>query len=496
MKVCRYILVFAALAWTSVALGQVTRRQTGNALDANYSLTSGRFNTPGQSGRRIDGNLFVTGQVTGGFQFRGNVGYVAPNQLRLDVPSAGLDDFVRGSVGVRQLMLGPRFYGPGIYLSPSQTAMGVAGIRRGLNRPGTSTPQATYISPAKARQLYDTAVTAYQPIDTEMGKRLRINPLISPLAAGSEETALSRRVKIAREKIGAFRPQVSPLFGLIRRQEPQEKDTEPADDTQRFGEERDGARPDKKAPSGAKQQPTGRQQELPLPNQDVFVDMLVGLNDISQDAEATTDVSPGLIGASRDSPDKTKTPGSVEVVSGKVVLHRLAGRSGDMFNHNMNRGEKALAAGNYYDAASYYGMAHILNRGNPLASVGASLAFFAADEPLSGAFHLRRAFEQFPPVMTTRVDVTKLLGGRAVKNGITRLESRLGAKATEADAPLYFLAAFIRSATGQQDKAAEYAKRLKTIAGQDKVYRAYADHLLKQRSPPAAAPKATAPRNK
>ena len=496
MKACRHLLAVVAVVWIAPARGQVVQTQFGRTLDANYNLASGRTNTYSQAGRAVDGNLYVTGQVTGGFQFRGGVGYVGANQLRLDLPSAGLDDFIRSSIGVGQLSAG-RSYGPATYLSPNQTAMGVAGIVNRLNRPGTSVPRATYVSPSQAKKLYDSAMAAYRPIASDVGNRLRVSPLIRPLISPSRTPSLNRLNKAPVAEMGAFRPEVNPLFGLLRSQEDLQDSHPPEEMQQAPGQQRDGDRVGSRisATSDESQEPSRPPEALPTPGQDVFLDMLIRLREIryrtDEDRESPI---PGEIrqhslaaesGApasedSGDGPDKEKTGLSAEQVAGQVVIHTLAGINRDQFNEHMTEAEKALANGAYYDAATHYDIARILDRSNPLALVGTTLALFAADEPRSSAFHLRRGFEQFPPLIETRVDINKLLNGRVVDSRITELERRLAGKSSPSDVSLFCLAAFVRSSMGQPDKAAEHAKRLKALAGDDKLYQAYAERLLGQ----------------
>lgn len=71
----------------------------GRALDANNRLGSGGFNKDPGVGRapRVDGNQIVTGNVTGGKEFRGPVGYTDPGAFRGATGDTISDRFIRSS---------------------------------------------------------------------------------------------------------------------------------------------------------------------------------------------------------------------------------------------------------------------------------------------------------------------------------------------------------------------------------------------------------------
>lgn len=82
--------------------------------------------------------------------------------------------------------------------------------------------------------------------------------------------------------------------------------------------------------------------------------------------------------------------------------------------------------------------------------------------------------------MTTGVDLNRLLGREIVETRIEQLEGRLTEQGEAAGAPRLFLAAFIRSAKGEPDKAVAHARKLKERS-RDRIHRAYAEALLKGR---------------
>ena len=516
MKTLWQTAIFVILVSAGVVYAQVRPVRGGQALDANYLVGSGGLNTIRYSTDRFDANLYVTGQVTGGFHFHGRQPYAGADQLRIDLPSAGMDPFIRGSVGIQQVLSGTS-YGPRGYFSPSRTVLSAGAITEGLNVPGTSIPTATYLPAMSARRLYDTAINAYKPVIPDVGHLLLYNPLIQPTLIGSPIQGVAGSSGQEFDS-GAARPAASALFGIL-----------PKSDQQRLADELVEARIARQTgrvesrvegriqpvPGGTEPNktdettiPGGRPGPLlpqtPKPDEDIFVDMLLTMEQMRAEAEERSMRQ----GQPEDKERKTQVPSqsdlenpdasgavvpttpterpAVRNVAGTIVLAGLAGRNRDLFNLNMSRAEKKLAEGEYYAAVGYYDVADILNRGNPLAPLGAGLALFAADEPLSAAFRLRQAMTRFPPLMETRVDVQQILGKSIVELRIGQLEQRLADSSNKDETPeppLVFLAAFIRSSMNQPEQAAKHAETLTKIAGEEKIYTLYADHLLKASSP-------------
>jgi len=94
---------------TSFASAQYRVGNDGRSLDASNRIGSNGYNsgpTVGATGA-VNGNQIVTGNVTGGREFRGNVGYGDPREFRGSTADVTSDRFIRGSSaapygGVRQ----------------------------------------------------------------------------------------------------------------------------------------------------------------------------------------------------------------------------------------------------------------------------------------------------------------------------------------------------------------------------------------------------------
>jgi hypothetical protein len=89
------------LAGSSPVVAQYRVGSDGRALDANNRIGSGGYNSGGTN-RPLgpSGNDIVTGNVTGGKQFRGNVPYTDAGAFRGRTSDFGSDTFVRESAGV------------------------------------------------------------------------------------------------------------------------------------------------------------------------------------------------------------------------------------------------------------------------------------------------------------------------------------------------------------------------------------------------------------
>jgi hypothetical protein len=500
-------------------LGQVALTQDGRALDANYLIGSGGINSVRRADRYLDGNLLITGQVTGGFEFRGRVPYAGADQLRLELPSAGLDNFIRGSAGLDQVQSGG-LYGPSPYLSPQRTVLGPSGIASGLTRPGTSVPQSAYVSAEQARQLIDSAVQAYTPLLPELSRQLRVDALVPSAVEVTPGLRPGALPTAERLQAGAIRPTASTLFGILREQDKQRL-AEELTEAERIRRERSVGEPLEarvEAPLPSPGPPTGRQPpaetprpepgepakpQLPQPGQDVFVDMLLALRQIRQAQEAGAqppEEQPPRRAQKRPGEteeEQAQQEAALEQTRERLILHGLAGGGKDLLNLRLARAQKLLAEGKYYEAAGQYELASVAGSGvspaDPRAWLGAALAFFAADEPLTSGYYLEQAMKRFPPLMEVAVDVKGLLGEKIVSLRIGQLEARIKQAGEKADASLVFLAGFIRSARGEPQAAREHAAALKRMAGADQLFRTYADYLLTGRVPTTGPTTAPAP---
>lgn len=133
------------------ALGQA-RVDTGNALDANNRVGSGGLNSGGSVyNQNALNNAIVTGNVTGGREFRGNVPYSPTNAFRGSLAGSGIDRFVANSAGTGGNYTAQNSFRARPFIGQSE---GI-GAPTGFQQVGNS-GAFVYNPPATDRQIGDT----------------------------------------------------------------------------------------------------------------------------------------------------------------------------------------------------------------------------------------------------------------------------------------------------------------------------------------------------
>src|SRR4051812_44637221 len=119
----------AVLLITPLSFAQQRVGEEGRALDANNRVGSGGYNSGPITGNLLlNGNNIVTGNVTGGREFRGNVPYTNQYEFRGPVAGQDFDRFIAGSAGAPQAYSAPQnflqtiepFYGQRLAAAPPQ----------------------------------------------------------------------------------------------------------------------------------------------------------------------------------------------------------------------------------------------------------------------------------------------------------------------------------------------------------------------------------------
>jgi len=87
------------LGFVSSASAQYRLGYDGKANEANNRVGSGG-NNPSKEGQAVNGNDIVTGNVTGGIEFRGHTNIRNPREFRGPSPGGMIDDFIKGSSSV------------------------------------------------------------------------------------------------------------------------------------------------------------------------------------------------------------------------------------------------------------------------------------------------------------------------------------------------------------------------------------------------------------
>ena len=523
-------------AWCAVAivllssplLGQSGAVQRGRAHDANPRVGSGGYNRPTGSHRRFDSQLYVTGQVSGLRSFRGTVGYFAPNQLNLDLPSGALSDFRRASVGLADILASDS-YRPAPYYDQATTAWRAAGIVAGRGRPGLNLSGIVPSVPASG-QLYVDARPAFRPIAPSSSGQVLATSLAIPRVVQVDETGWGVADYLKALQLGATaRPGGETLFGVLRPKERSQLVQELSEaaivgqaieagiDAQVVAEVDRAVRAEVGRPGEPTPSVPAPDEEAEPPqrsgfqaDQDVFLDLLRGLQeqrrleselrgqrDEKGEAVRTGSGDPMLRQIKRRAA-KRRAGGQAPAgaarrarrrplvglsSSGGVVLHSLAGRHQDMFNIAMSKAESKLKAGEYYRAADRYELAVTFNPKNPLARLGLGLALLGAGEPLAAGVSIRRAVELFPSVMEASLDIGAMMDMEVFRRRVVGLQKRIDHQGENPDLRLVFAAAFLHHSAGDDQKARTYARKLSAMAGEDQLLRSYARFVLTGRRP-------------
>jgi hypothetical protein len=509
------------VAFPFMVSAQVAQRNTGQSLDSNYQIGSGGYNTVtgGQGGvnSQLSSQNYITGQVYGLAGFQGPVPIEATNQLRVAVPSAVLGDFVRQTVGVPQVLANTA-YMTTPYYNPSNTVFNVQGITAGLTSPGSSAALGQS-SPVAIQRIYSQVTQAYLPI-------LPPQPGVAPTMSSPEGAAMTTTMNVAS------RPGANALFGV-----PQYvQGTELALEVRRFLEY--GGQQKQPATSGQESEvKIGGQETLggtdtreleastrggklggaPQANQDAYLDLLLTLQKqlLAQEKPKFAPVRPGEVPEETNpgtgnpgekqpgiepgvTPEKTPggatVPGTTPPYSGGskplvergktgIVIHGLAGLSPDSFNLYMNRAKVLMKEGKYYDASQEYEQAEVVDRSNPLAPLGASIAIFTAGEPFSAAIYLRKAMSLLPPLMETRLDVGSMVKLDDFEAQLRLLDQRMANNSGKTDPLLLYVSTFMHQSLGQTGQAKASAKLLQESNTRDKIFQAYATYVLTGQRP-------------
>ena len=507
----RAVAIAAGLIAAPIVVAQVNVTQSGQALDASPRVGSGGYN-PALGNRGFNSQLYVTGQVTGLGGFRGRTGYRASDELRLDLPSAQLETFQRQSVGVGDAAGRGRPYQAAPYYRRSSTALGLDAIASGRNQPGSNVPRRRGDPSSLSEQLYRDATRDYAGLMARRPRGLLFEDTVDYPGAGSNALGDG---SLGPSGHGAIDLYATGAINLPRARDRQELAKElhelfrveaitdaavQADVDAAVREPAEGLDDEGLVPLPRSSQqldaertlrggPDRRGGGVPGPDQDVLVDLLIHLRQ-----RANEGIGPQQ-GLATGEKEPTDTPGVsrriVEISkSGRIVIRALAGKGKGRFNQHMGEGDKLLREGKYYDAVREYNLATIINSANPMARMGLGLAYFAAGEPLTAAFQLRRAFRLLPSLMETRFEVRRIVSPAGFDSRMQEINHRIDEDRGRRERALLFLATFMNHNSGQRAKALQTAKLLDKLSKEDRVLQAYATHVLTGQRPGKARPAA------
>ncbi|MFW6154605.1 MAG: hypothetical protein ACOC95_05255 [Planctomycetota bacterium] len=449
----------------------------------------GTWTTPDRS----LGNLTVTGQVSGGFSFRGRVPYAGANELRLQLPTETIDTFRRDAMSLDRVRRGD-LYGPRPYTPPTRATYM---LRQAAQSPYAFDPITGSVDVSGAG-----GTILQRPERSEMIRDYAFTPILSQedlaqvvsQSDPSDFTPASEAPLSAVIPVEQDRPGASALFGMIQETQRrrlaesvldletlEDEDAEPPEAETDEAEIDDGAA-DTPADEGT--------AEMPRRPKNAFADLLAKLSQVGPDVSRPTDLRPGAKPPS-DSLEQLDTDPSSRVrgrratgalagaLSANVVVRDLAGTGGGLFNRYMAQGDELLRAGRFYRAASAYDRAQLIHTFNPLASLGAGLAYLGAGESHRASFQLRRSVRLLPDLVRVRVDVDNLVGADVIDRRVAELHNQVGETVEPVDMPHVFLLTFIYANRGDLDEAHRWAAELVPLADEgDNRLRDYATAVL------------------
>ena len=489
------ILTIAALLGVLAgdAAGQVRMISTGRVLDRNFRLGSGGVNAVRP--RRASSNLYITGQVTGGLSFRGRVPYVAQNELRLALPSEGLDDFRRDSAGLDRITSGDFYGGQAFYNTSTTVGPRGASIGRRVTGGATGLPTPQLVLPVRptvTARLYGDALAPFLvPSQPQTQANLWRVDLSVDVATASVVAAAAQL---------ETRPQISDVFGVLGEAESERIAAELAEGLTAGGGREAGPAPEVVRPGtggGTDVLPSGRREGgleggliAPVEDEDAFFEILIALQQHRQPPRDLASAPMPSAGGQQDAERLDAAPPGPSMFAGKrystivesidkqIVLRGLAGQGKNLFARLMRQAQEAMVGGKFYTAANRYESAWLIRRSDPLPAVGAGLAYPAAGEAYRASESLRVAITRFPPLMQVRLDVARLMGSAVAERRFGEIKDRLASPAAQTELPLVLLMTFLHANRGEAEEAKVWAGKLKPLVADNEALKAYVEYIL------------------
>lgn len=407
------------------------------------------------------GNFTVTGNVSGGSQFRGLVPYHSPTEFQGSMGTSDLSSFLRRSAPMN---LNRNQVTPQPYYLPSSTVSSI-------NRGGAS----GLITYSSIRENNGTGYFAAPAVTKNVPTGISNIPEVLPIYESDLTRPLSYKSRdlerivnydlMTREAQNDLKAALQKA-GEIKRRTNLEVNL-PAQALQK----------DKSIPSIPEPiKPMEKSKPLePLQPGEVRQELAKAQKAPSIYEQMLKEVSPekaAEIGETKKSQieqeyqtDKIEDPnaggfrsdlsqvGQETAEATKGVYETFATLSNDKFNYYMRSAEELLKQGQYYRAADAYTLASIYKPNDPLAYAGRAHALFASGEYMSSAYYLTMAINMFPQYVGFKVDLNAMIPDK------DRLESRIADVkqwAEKNNSPeLSFLLAYIYHQLGKDDEAAK-----------------------------------------
>jgi len=444
LKFVRGLLIILVCPVVGFSQHQVSLRS--DVLDASPQIGSGGYNRPVRRPFLNAGNLFITGNVTGGKSFQGFVPYTDPTQLRVGLGSGTLSRFERDSFGFGDFGLGRGPAGVRPYFNPSSTVLPLPSRQQGVAVPGGAAPlrpvlqnPPSYITvprPTERKKLQaptDILPPSVRPSDI-------LVPTFEPTEPVSEE-------------------QYEKLFTIYRdllEDEQQEEEL-----------------PEPTGPVISPEQPQTPPEEAQTPtkSEDTLSQLLIEAEEAAGEQEFRVLIGPQpefyeaakrlIIEAGKVPTTQKAKPLDPRVETRRPkpqVVTSLAGKGRHPVAQMMRSAERLMKRGRFYQAYERFDRVRQLKLQDPLPMLGMVHALIAAGRLRDAAVMLEAALTEFPKVLYLKLDGRSLLGSKAVLESRLNQVRRLSARRAD-DKQFLLLAGYIELLSGNRAKAVEMLEK-------------------------------------
>lgn len=363
------------------------------------SISSGLTGSPNPMG--LNGNLIVTGNVSGGKHFRGVVPYNAVSDFGGRLGSTSVDSFLRYSAdGSYSSTLTP-------YYSPTRTvSILTPGSQGQLLAP-------SYVNLSGGSGLGPLGNQQFAPTSTSYMTNSQFRPLSTNLQ-GLDRTLSQDMAAYPQGGIQTAQQQQAQMDKY--REELKQQAEKTAQDQQNIVDLKYSSEQDAKDKKKLGENKPGDSFE-----------------NIQKELEAVQKVLGQLkAGETPTLPDnsnkqtETETAAAQETVARDVAASNLSDRAKTVlgehktfkdfekakYNEHIRTAENYMKQGRYYLAADSYSMALVYKFNDLTAYAGKCHALFAAGEYMSSALFLSRALEISPEFVNSKVDLVAVIGNK------------------------------------------------------------------------------------
>jgi hypothetical protein len=387
----------------------------------------------------LNGNDVITGNVSGGKEFRGFVPYGAENEIASSTATDSFNRFMRQSAPVN--MGSQQSFLPQPYYVTTRTAAS-------LRPRGTSSGLVTYSSVRKTGGTGDFEVDTVAkikpaPISKDVSVQVQqykynVSRPLSYTNPEDLEKIVNRGLASQQEQEELFKAldkisveekakEKSTQKKVNEEQKEKLKESENPEDAQASAAER--AEPSKRTFESADPAKKGqvlKESYTQSKDKSLYELMLEQSDQKVREASAKAkeaEESQKVKEKSDEKEDSKKSelseidPETADSL--KEIYKTFATKAKTKFNFYMRTAEEYLHKGEYYRAADAYTLASIYNPSDPLAYAGRAHALFGSGEYMSSSYYLMRAINMFPLYVKVRVDLHAMIPDK------DRLENRI-----------------------------------------------------------------------